>query len=484
MKLNELTVTAASELLNKKEISAKELTQACVERINEVEGGVKAFTTVTAEAALKAAELIDEKRAKGEKLGILAGIPAGIKDGISTQGVRTTASSKMLENYIPPFDATVIKKLKAEDYVLLGKTNLDEFAMGSSTENSYFGPTHNPWDLERVPGGSSGGSAACVAADEVLFSLGSDTGGSIRQPAGYCGVVGLKPTYGTVSRYGLLAFASSLDQIGPITKTVEDCAAVFNVISGRDTMDSTSAVMEYPDYTAGLKNDIKGLKIGVPKEYFAAGLRADVKDNFENAIKTFENMGAIVEETTLPTFDYALSAYYIISSAEVTSNLSRYDGVRYGYRSEDHENLREMFKKSRSQGFGAEAKRRMVLGNYVLSSGYYDAYYLKALKVRTLIKEDFERLYQKYDLIISPVTATPAFKIGEMSTPMEMYANDIFTVPINIAGLTAVSLPCGLSDEGLPVGLQVIGKPFSEQLVLRAAYNFEQEIKFSAKPIL
>ncbi len=484
MKLNELTVTQAVQKLESGEISSYELTKACLERADQVEGDINGYTTLLHEAALDAAKAVDEKRAKGEKMGKLAGIPGAIKDGISTKGVESTASSLMLKGYIPPYNATVIQKLNGEDYVLLGKTNLDEFAMGSSTENSYMGVTKNPWDLTRVSGGSSGGSAAVVAADEAMFSLGSDTGGSIRQPAAYCGVVGLKPTYGSVSRYGLFAFASSLDQIGPITKSVEDAALIMNVISGRDHRDSTSAVMEYPDYQRDLQKDIKGMKVGVPKEYFEAGMCDDTKKVFQNALDTLAQLGAVVEETTLPTFDYSLSAYYIISSAEVASNLSRYDGIRYGYRAENVNGIKDLFKKTRSEGFGAEAKRRIALGNYVLSSGYYDAYYLKALKVRTLIKRDFEKLFETYDILFSPVTASPAFAIGEKTSPLDMYATDIFTVPVNIAGLCAISLPGGLSSEGLPIGVQVIGKAFSECTVLNAAYQLEQALGFACKPSL
>ena len=361
---------------------------------------------------------------------------------------------------------------------------MDEFAMGSSTETSYFGVTKNPWDTQRVSGGSSGGSAACVSADEAMFALGSDTGGSVRQPAGFCGVVGVKPTYGTVSRYGLMSFASSLDQIGPLTKSVEDSAILMNIISGRDERDSTSAIMEYPDYEKDIKNDIKGMKVGIPKEYLEQEMSDDVRKTFEDSIQLYKDMGAIVEETSIPTFDYALSAYYIISSAEVSSNLARYDGIRYGYRTKEYSDLKEMYKKSRSEGFGDEAKRRIILGNYVLSSGYYDAYYLKALKVRTLIKEDFENQFKKFDILLSPVTPTPSFKIGGKSTPIDMYVSDLFTVPINIAGMTAISVPAGLSKKGLPINIQVIAKDFCEPTMFKAAYNFEQAVDFKSKPSL
>lgn len=484
MELTTLNIAQAAELLAKKELSSTELTQAYLERIEKVEPKVNALVTTCAEDALESARRVDEKRAKGETLGRLAGIPAIIKDNMCTKGILSTASSKMLYNYKPVYDATVIEKLKAQDYVLLAKANMDEFAMGSSTETSYFGVTKNPWDTARVPGGSSGGSAACVAADEAVFSLGSDTGGSVRQPAAFCGVVGLKPTYGTVSRFGLMAFASSLDQIGPLTKTVEDSALVLDVIAGNDKKDSTSAIMEYPHYGEGMKSDIKGLKVGIPKEYLKQEIDSEVKQSYLDAIKLFEDMGAIVEETSLPTFDYALSAYYVIASAEVASNLSRFDGIRYGYRTEHYSDLKEMYKNTRSEGFGDETKRRIMLGNYVLSSGYYDAYYLKALKVKTLIKNDFDRLFGKYDILLSPTAPTPAFKIGAKATPLEMYVNDLFTVPVNIAGVTAISVPSGMTEEGLPVSVQMIAKAFDENTVFRAAWNFEQTVKFDKKPTL
>ena len=484
MNLNELTITQSLELLDKKEITSVELTEACLKRIEAVEPDIHALVTVSGETALKKAKEIDKKRAAGEKLGRLAGVPGIIKDCICTKDVRSTASSKILYNYVPIYDAHVIDKLNGEDYVLVGKANMDEFAMGSSTENSGFGVTKNPWDQGRVSGGSSGGSAAAVAADEAIFALGSDTGGSVRQPAGFCGVVGLRPTYGTVSRYGLMAFASSLDQIGPLSKSVEDAAIVMNVISGRDQRDSTSAIMEYPDYEKDIKKDIRGMKVGVPKEYLETEMSDDVRRIFEDTIRQFKDMGAIVETTSLPTFDYALSAYYIISSAEVSSNLARYDGIRYGYRTGEYKDLKEMYKKTRSEGFGDEVKRRIMLGNYVLSSGYYDAYYLKALKVRTLIKNDFEEQFKKYDFLISPVTPTPAFKIGEKSTPMDMYVSDLFTVPVNVGGMSAISVPAGLSGEGLPINIQVITNAFSENTMFRAAYNFEKSAGFSAKPSL
>ena len=383
----------------------------------------------------------------------------------------------MLEHFVPPYDAHVVELFQQKGIITIAKANLDEFAMGSSTENSAFGATANPWDLKRVPGGSSGGSAAAVSAGMAPLSLGSDTGGSIRQPAAYCGVVGLKPTYGAVSRYGLVAFASSLDQIGPFTRTVEDAALALNAICGYDKRDSTSVDAAYPDYTKGIKQDIKGMKIGLPKEYFETdGLGPEVKESLEAAVKAYESLGAIVEETSLPTFDHALSVYYIISSAEATSNLSRYDGVKYGHRAQDHDGIVDLYVQTRNEGFGPEVKRRMMLGNYVLSSGYYDAYYLKALKVRTLIKQDVDALFEKYDCILSPTAPTPAFVAGEKSDPLQMYLTDIYTVPVNIAGLTAISLPGGLSNKGLPIGLQLIAKPMDESVMLRAAYALEQTL--------
>lgn len=484
MELTSLNIKQAAQMLEKKEITSEELTQACLDRIEAVEPKINALVTVCAEEAIQAAKRIDEKRAKGETLGKLAGIPAIIKDNMCTKGVLSTASSKMLYNYKPVYDATAVEKLNAEDYVLIAKANMDEFAMGSSTETSYFGVTKNPWDVSRVPGGSSGGSAACVAADEAVFSLGSDTGGSVRQPAAFCGVVGLKPTYGTVSRFGLMAFASSLDQIGPLTKNVEDSAFVLDIIAGNDKKDSTSAIMEYPHYGEGMKQEIKGMKVGIPKEYLAQDIDPEVRQSYLDAIKLFEDMGAVVEETSLPTFDYALSAYYVIASAEVASNLSRFDGIRYGYRTEHYSDLKEMYKNTRSEGFGDETKRRIMLGNYVLSSGYYDAYYLKALKVKTLIKNDFDRLFGQYDILLSPTAPTPAFKIGAKSTPLEMYVNDLFTVPVNIAGVTAISVPSGITKKGLPVSVQMIAKAFDENTMFRAAWNFEQAAGFAEKPTL
>ncbi|MDS1028973.1 Asp-tRNA(Asn)/Glu-tRNA(Gln) amidotransferase subunit GatA [Bacillota bacterium LX-D] len=478
MELYEQTAHELRDLLIKKEISSQELTEAFCEHIAQVEGYVQAYVTTTREQALKAAQDFDQKLAKGEETAPLAGIPMALKDNMSTKDIRTTCSSKILENYIPPYDATVVKKLQATGMVMLGKLNMDEFAMGSSTENSRFFQTKNPWDLERVPGGSSGGAAAAVAASEAAYTLGSDTGGSIRQPAAYCGVVGLKPTYGLVSRFGLLAFASSLDQIGPLTKDVTDCALVLQQIAGHDPLDSTSANLPVPNYQEALVPDVKGLKVGVPKEYFAAGLDPEVEKIVQQSIRQFEDLGAIIEETSLPHTEYALPAYYVIAPAECSSNLARYDGVRYGYRDTDAQDIVSMFMKTRDEGFGQEVKRRIMIGTYALSSGYYDAYYLKALKVRTLIKQDFDQAFAKYDILLTPTTTSPAFKFGEKSAdPVSMYLSDICTVTINLAGVPAISIPCGFSN-GLPVGLQIIAKPFGESTLFRAAYAFEKATNY------
>ncbi|MDN5294335.1 MAG: aspartyl-tRNA(Asn)/glutamyl-tRNA(Gln) amidotransferase subunit [Eubacteriales bacterium] len=474
MALHELTIAQLHEGLKKKEFSATELLTDVLQRIEQVEEKIKAFVTVTEDVAREQARRVDEKIARGEEIGPLEGIPAAIKDNICTEGVLTTCSSKMLHNFVPPYDATVMRKLKAAGVVMVGKANMDEFAMGSSTENSRFFPTKNPWDMGRVPGGSSGGSAAAVAAGEAIYALGSDTGGSIRQPASFCGVVGMKPTYGRVSRYGLVAFASSLDQIGPLTKDVRDCALVLGAIAGHDPMDSTSVPHPVPDYTASLEKGIKGMRIGIPREYFGEGIDAGVKEAVKKAIATLEDLGATCEETSLPHTDYALPAYYIIAPAEASSNLARYDGVRYGYRDETAEDVVTMFMRTRSEGFGTEVKRRIMLGTYTLSSGYYDAYYLKALKVRTLIKQDFDRALEKFDLLVTPTSPTVAFRFGERAAdPLQMYLSDICTISVNLAGVPAISVPCGLVD-GLPVGLQFIGRPFAEETILQAAYAFEQ----------
>ena len=461
-------------MLENKEISSVELTEAVFDRIDKVEDKVNAYVTLNKENALKTAAEIDEKRANGEKLSPLAGIPVGIKDNISTKGLSTTCSSKMLEKYKPPFNATVVEKLNDAGVVVTGKLNMDEFAMGSSTENSYFGPTKNPHDLDRIPGGSSGGSAAAVAAGEAIVSLGSDTGGSIRQPAAYCGVVGLKPTYGAVSRYGLVAFASSLDQIGPLGKSVKDVAMVQSVINGHDKMDATSAYRDYTDLSANLTSDVKGLRIGLPKEYFGEGIDAEVKASIMNAVKELEKQGATVKEIELPSTDYALSAYYIISSAEASSNLARFDGVRYGYRTENYDNLIDMYEKTRSEGFGDEVKRRIMLGTFVLSSGFYDAYYGKAKLLQRRIQAEFNNAFVDVDVIAAPTVPTTAFKIGEnVGDPLKMYATDICTVTVNIAGLPAISVPCGMDSKNLPVGLQLIGNKFTEQTLLNTAYAYE-----------
>ena len=474
MELFERNAWELSSMLENKEISSVELTEAVFDRIDKVEDKVNAYVTLNKENALKTAAETDEKRANGEKLSPLAGIPVGIKDNISTKGLNTTCSSKMLEKYKPPFNATVVEKLNDAGVVVTGKLNMDEFAMGSSTENSYFGPTKNPHDLDRIPGGSSGGSAAAVAAGEAIVSLGSDTGGSIRQPAAYCGVVGLKPTYGAVSRYGLVAFASSLDQIGPLGKSVKDVAMVQSVINGHDRMDATSAYRDYTDLSVNLTSDVKGLRIGLPKEYFGEGIDAEVKASIMNAVKELEKQGATVKEIELPSTDYALSAYYIISSAEASSNLARFDGVRYGYRTENYDNLIDMYEKTRSEGFGDEVKRRIMLGTFVLSSGFYDAYYGKAKLLQRRIQAEFNNAFVDVDVIAAPTVPTTAFKIGEnVGDPLKMYATDICTVTVNIAGLPAISVPCGMDSKNLPVGLQLIGNKFTEQTLLNTAYAYE-----------
>jgi len=466
-------------MIKNKEISAVELTKAQLDRIEKVDQKVESYITVCHDEALKKAEEIQKKIDSGEINSPLAGIPMAIKDNICTKGVTTTCASRMLYNFVPPYNATVVEKLNSQGAVLVGKVNLDEFAMGGSTENSYFKKTKNPWDLERVPGGSSGGSAAAVAAGEAVFALGSDTGGSIRQPASFCGVVGMKPTYGRVSRFGLVAFASSLDQIGPLTKDVTDCALVLNAITGHDPMDSTSADIEFPDYTKSLINDVKGMKIGIPEEYIGEGLNPEVKNAVMNAVKVFEQLGAQCETFSLPVTEYAIPAYYLISSAEASSNLARYDGIKYGFRAEKYTDLLDLYKQTRSEGFGTEVKRRIMLGTYALSSGYYDAYYKKAQQVRTLIKNGFDKAFEKYDVIIGPTAPTTAYKIGEkVNNPLEMYLGDIYTVSVNIAGLPGMVIPCGMDSKGLPVGLQLIAKAFDEATLLRAAYTFEQNTEF------
>jgi aspartyl-tRNA(Asn)/glutamyl-tRNA(Gln) amidotransferase subunit A len=477
--LTHLTARALHEELKKKKVSAREVTEAYFTRIEAVESKVRAFNTLAKKEALAQADRVDQAIAKGEPIGPLAGVPIALKDNLCEEGARTTCSSKILENFISPYDATVVSRLRRAGAIFLGKTNMDEFAMGSSTENSAFEKTKNPWDLSRIPGGSSGGSAAAVAADEAMAALGSDTGGSIRQPASCCGVVGLKPTYGRVSRYGLIAFASSLDQIGPLTKDVADAALLMNVIGGYDPSDSTSANLPLPDFTAALNTQIKGTRLGVPKEYFIEGMDPDVESAVQQAIAVYKKLGAEIKEISLPHTEYAVATYYILATAEASSNLARYDGVRYGYRTKDARDLLEMYMKSRQEGFGPEVKRRIMLGTYALSSGYYDAYYKKAQQVRTLIKQDFDEAYKTVDAILTPTAPTPAFRLGEKTAdPLQMYLSDIFTISVNLAGIPAISIPCGFTKEGLPIGLQVLGRPFDEEGVLRTAFAFEQSTEF------
>ena len=482
MDLYDLTVHELLDKLKNKEITLEEINKSYIERINEKENEVNAFVTITDEDAVEKAKKIDDDIKNGKEVSKLSGIPIGIKDNICTKNVKTTCSSKMLENFVSPYDATVMNKINKENMIMLGKLNMDEFAMGASTEYSYFKKTSNPWDLKRVPGGSSGGSAAAVAAGMVPWALGSDTGGSIRQPSAFCGTVGLKPTYGLVSRFGLVAFASSLDQIGPITKDVTDSAILLNIIAGHDEMDSTSAKVEKKDYTKSLIRDVKGLKIGLPKEYFGEGINPEVKNAVMNVAKEYEKMGAIIEECSISVTDYALATYYIIACAEASSNLGRFDGIRYGYRTENYSNLTDIYKNSRSEGFGKEVKRRIILGTYVLSSGYYDAYYKKALKVRQVVKNEFKKLFEKYDILLTPTSPTVAFEIGTRSNnPLEMYLADICTVSINIGGVPAISIPCGVDSNGMPIGCQLIGNHFEEEKILKAAFTYEQETKFREK---
>ena len=482
MEITDLTVHELKDKLSRKELTITQITKAYIDRINEKENDINAFVTTLTEDAMTKAQEIEKEINNGEVSSTgLAGIPIGIKDNICTKGIKTTCSSKILENFVAPYDATVMDKINAEKMINLGKLNMDEFAMGSSTENSAFKKTRNPWNLNKVPGGSSGGSAAAVAANMVPWALGSDTGGSVRQPASLCGIVGLKPTYGLISRYGLIAYASSLDQIGTLTKDVEDCALLLNVIAGKDEKDTTSVEIAPKDYTASLKKDIKGLKVGVPKEYFAEGVNPEVKEAIEKAIEEYKAMGAVVEECSLPIAEYTLATYYIISCAEASSNLGRFDGIRYGYRTPNYESLEDIFVNSRTEGFGTEVKRRIILGTYVLSSGYYDAYYKKAQKVRTLIKNEFNKVFEKYDVLIIPTSPIAAFDIGEKSNnPLEMYMADICTVPINVAGVPAISIPCGVDKNGMPIGMQIIGKHFAEETILKAAYAYEQKTNFRA----
>ncbi len=462
------------QLMNK-ERSAVEIAEAAIARIQALEPKLHSFLQVTVEVALQQAQQVDAKIAAGEELKLLAGIPIGIKDNICTKGVRTTCASRILENFVPPYEATVMQKLMDAGAVMVGKTNLDEFAMGGSTETSAFQLTANPWDLARVPGGSSGGSAAAVAAEECVVSLGSDTGGSIRQPASFCGIVGMKPTYGLVSRYGLVAFASSLDQIGPFARSVEDAAILLSAIAGHDPMDSTSLKVEIPDYTQYLIPDLKGKKVGVIIETFGEGLDPEVEKAVHRAIQQLKDLGAEIQEISCPRFRYGIAAYYIIAPSEASANLARYDGVKYGKRIDDAENLMEMYTRTRAEGFGAEVKRRIMIGTYALSAGYYDAYYLKAQKVRTLIKQDFEAAFGKVDVLVCPTAPTPAFKAGDKSAdPLSMYLVDLMTIPVNLAGLPGMSVPCGFSKEGLPIGLQIIGNVLREDQVFQIAYAYEQ----------
>lgn len=472
--LTERTIFEHAEALRKKEYSSVQLTQAYLEQIDKKDKTIGAYITVTADRAIESAKAFDEGRCSDSEISPLAGIPCGIKDNMCTKGIKTTCASKMLGGYIPPYSAHVVEKLEKSGAVILGKLNMDEFAMGSTTENSAFKVCRNPLDTDRVPGGSSGGSAAAVAAREAVYTLGSDTGGSIRQPASFCGVVGMKPTYGSVSRYGLVAFASSLDQIGPITSTVLDNALVLNAIVGHDKRDATSVKRVYNDFTADIKNGVKGMKIGVPEEFFGEGISDDVRKAVLAATDTYRALGAELVSVSMPSIDYALSAYYVISSAEASSNLARFDGVRYGYRCDDYSNIDELYRKSRSEGFGSEVKKRIMLGTFALSSGYYDAYYKKALQVRSLVRKDFNEAFGKCDFIISPVAPTVAYKIGEKTgDSLQMYMGDAYSVPVNIAGIPALTLPCGIGEGGMPVGMQLIGPAFSEGLLYRAGFAFE-----------
>ncbi len=470
------------DLLELREVSAVEILDSVLGRIAEVEGEVRSYITLTEEEARSAAEAADVARARGEDAGAVAGIPMAVKDVLCTRGVRTTCGSRMLEEYVPVYDATVVKRLRAQGLTMVGKANMDEFAMGSSTENSAFFPTRNPWDLGRVPGGSSGGSAAAVAAGEAVWALGSDTGGSIRQPASFCGLVGLKPTYGLVSRYGLVAFASSLDQVGPITRDVRDCAVLLSLLAGHDPLDSTSLPVKAPDYLAALEGGVRGLRVGVPRELMQEGLTDGVREAVGKALRLLEEMGAEVAEASLPNLDYALSAYYIIAPAEASSNLARFDGVRYGLRVEGAADMMEMYGRTRAAGFGAEVKRRIMLGTYALSAGYYEAYYGQAQKVRTLIMGDFEEAFRRFDVLVSPTSPTPAFALGEkVEDPLSMYLSDVCTIPVNLAGIPAVSIPCGL-EGGLPVGVQIMGQALGEPTLLRVARALEEALDFKAVP--
>ncbi len=482
MDFSDKTALEIGQMIKNKEVSSVEVTKQMLQNIKNTEQDINAYTSVLENKALEDAEKIQAKIDKGEELSPLAGVPMAIKDNICTKGINTTCGSKMLESFIPPYNATVADRLDAAGAVVLGKLNMDEFAMGGSTETSYFGPTKNPWNLERVPGGSSGGSAAAVAAEEAVYTLGSDTGGSIRQPCSFCGVSGIKPTYGAVSRYGLVAFASSLDQIGPVGRDIKDCAAVLEIISGHDSKDSTSIKNSDFDFSESFDGNAKGLKIGIPKNYFGEGLDSDVRDAVLAASESLKNSGAEIYEFEMPVVDYAIPAYYVVACAEASSNLSRYDGIKYGFRSGKGEGILDVFYNSRSEGFGMEVKRRIMLGSFVLSSGYYDAYYKKGLQVRGLIKNTFDEAFSKYDMILSPTAPTTAFKLGEnTSDPLKMYLGDIYTVSVNLAGIPAVNVPCGFAKNGMPIGMQLIGKAFSEPVLVKAAYAFQSNTDFHLK---
>ncbi len=474
MDLMKLTAVELGKKIKAKEVTVIEVTQMFLDRIEGMDKDYNCFVTVDKEGALKRAQEVQKLIDEGKLTGPLAGVPVAIKDNMCTSGILTSCSSKILSNFVPTYSATAVEKMEAAGAVIIGKTNMDEFAMGSTTETSYYGVTKNPWDMTKVPGGSSGGSAAAVAAEEVPFALGSDTGGSIRQPAAYCGVTGIKPTYGRISRYGLIAYGSSLDQIGPLAKDVTDCATVLEVISGHDSKDSTSADLADTDFTSALIDDVAGMKIGIPRDYFGEGISVEVKEAIFAAAKALEAKGAIIEEFDLSLVEYLIPTYYIIASAEASSNLERFDGVKYGYRTSSFEGIHQMYKKTRSEGFGSEVKRRIMLGSFVLSSGYYDAYYVKALKTKNLIKHAFDKAFESYDLILGPVAPHTAPKLGEsLQDPMKMYLEDIYTVAVNLAGLPAMSLPCGLDKAGMPIGLQLVGKAFDEKTMIRAAYSFE-----------
>lgn len=484
MDLMQFTALELGKKIKNKEVSVRECAEAALQRIDAVEDSVHSFVTVDREGVLKKAEAVQMQIDSGELTGPLAGVPAAVKDNMCTKGLLTTCSSKILYNFVPPYTAEAVLNLERAGAVIIGKTNMDEFAMGSTTETSAFGVTRNPWNTDHVPGGSSGGSCSAVSAEEISYSLGSDTGGSIRQPSSFCGVVGLKPTYGTVSRYGLIAYGSSLDQIGPVAKNVSDCAAILEVISSYDVKDSTSILRNDYNFTDALIDDVKGMRIGIPKDYFIQGLNSEVRNAVLETAKVFEQKGALVEEFDLSLVDFAIPAYYVIASAEASSNLARFDGVKYGYRTEDYEGLHNMYKKSRSEGFGEEVKRRIMLGSFVLSSGYYDAYYLKALRTKALIKQAFDKAFEKYDVILAPAAPTTAPKLGESLTdPIKMYLGDIYTISVNLAGLPGISVPCGTDSKGLPIGVQMIGNCFKEKEIIRAAYAFEQTRTYKRPPL-